>query len=165
MYRMNQKAQTFSTFKLLISAIVAIALLTIMFNIMGLIPSLGQQDPQTKAIDLIKEATNPEYTTQKAKVQFSAGNSISATAIENQGIGYEVCVSPGDTGFGGTPGATVQYETGPAKNVTLYAMCGSLDQLLLELDTVSFPVYDPCPNTDTNPDESVCILTISKSAK
>lgn len=164
MYKLNQKGQTFSTFKLLISAIVAIALLTILFNIMGMIPSLGQQDPQTKAIDLVKKATNPEYTPQKAKVQFQKGNSISGKALENQGIGYVICVDAGDSGFTQL-GNTVSYESGAAKNVTLYAVCGNgveLSEYLNELGTTGFPATSSCTSLT---DEPICILTISKSVK
>ncbi|MEK6972415.1 MAG: hypothetical protein AABW72_00005 [archaeon] len=172
MYKLNQKGQTFSTFKLLISAIVAIALLTILFNIMGMIPSLGQQDPQTKAIDLVKKATNPEYTPQKAKVQFTKGNTIGAKAIAQQGIGYEICVSTGelanDAGFGtSVDGILINYSGSAAKNVSLVAMCGTateLDVYAQELQaTGGFPTYT-CSNLGQT-DDSVCILTISKSTK
>lgn len=171
MYIINQKGQTFSTFKLLIAAIVAIALLTILFNIMGMVPSLGQQDPQTKAIDLVKKATNPEYTPQKSKVQFTKGNTIGAKALAQQGVGYEICVSTGElsgtTGFEESiQGKLISYTGSAAKYVSLVAICGAQQEVtdyIQELGT-NFPPIEGCPS-NTQPQDSICILTLSKSTK
>jgi len=170
MINMNQKGQTFSVFKLLISAIVAIAILTILFNILGMVNFNPTDSPQAKAIDLVKKAVNPEFTIQKGKVQFKPKDTISAKAIENQGTGYKICVSEGDAGNGFDPanGTLISYTGGAAKNASLMAICGSQKTLLENIAELQakdlFPPITGCekPATET---ESVCILTVSKSVQ
>jgi len=106
-------------------------------------------------------------------VQFTQGNTIGAMAIAQQGVGYEICVSTGelaaDQGFASSiDGTLINYTGSAAKNVSLVAMCGTameLDSYAQELQGVGgFPTYN-CSELDATGNDSICVLTISKSTK
>ncbi|MEK6821465.1 MAG: hypothetical protein AABY11_03650, partial [archaeon] len=50
---MNFNGQAFSTFQLLIAAVVALAILVLLLNIIGSLPNLGGQKPNKVASDLV----------------------------------------------------------------------------------------------------------------
>lgn len=75
--RLNQKGQSFSTFKLLISAIIAISILTFLLQIFGIIDFSFGNKPVDAAGDVLGNAINNEtsaYTTDK--VIFDKSNNI-----------------------------------------------------------------------------------------
>ncbi len=77
----NEKGQAFSTFELLIAAIVALAILGILLSIVGGINIFGR-NPQDTVVELVKTQVNnlgsPGYTDT---VKFKSGNSLSAYGI------------------------------------------------------------------------------------
>lgn len=96
----NQKGQAFSTFKLLIAAIVAIAILTILLQVIGTISPLGQQDPGEEAIQQLKSYYNrPSEHKLTGEVFFDPEDSLNGKAIaQSTGIlsPDQVCISAGD---------------------------------------------------------------------
>ncbi|MBU1120386.1 hypothetical protein KJ660_00750 [Candidatus Micrarchaeota archaeon] len=78
----NERGQEFSVFKLLISAVVAVVILTMLLQIMGIIPSLGQADPTKESVSILKDAYNNRYNDFKSKaVTFTADQKINRKAI------------------------------------------------------------------------------------
>ena len=136
---MNSRGQAFSTFQLLIAAIVAIAILAILFQIIGIIPGIGQQEPSSNAANLVKDLINKPYTGKtSSQVTFKSGDSINTKAISaaSQAGATEqnIVLSLGDfqTTGGFTPGpagASISYQGGSSKNVRLWAMCAPQREL------------------------------------
>ncbi len=89
---MNQKGQEFSAFKLLISAIVAVAILAILIPII-MPPDFGE-DPNVKVKQLIGQAVANPSAIQLDEVTFKEGKSISAASIiSNSGLSADqVCM-------------------------------------------------------------------------
>ncbi|MFH1545400.1 MAG: hypothetical protein ABIE23_04940 [archaeon] len=78
----NERGQEFSVFKLLISAVVAVVILTMLLQIMGIIPSLGQADPTKESVSILKDAYNNRYNDFKSKaVTFTTDQKINRKAI------------------------------------------------------------------------------------
>ena len=97
---LGQRGQAFDVFKLLIAAVVALAILGILFGILRNVIVGVQTEPQQKAIEFVKSSINSvgELKVTDA-VTFSAGKSLNARAIafETRGLSEDqVCVSTGD---------------------------------------------------------------------
>ena len=99
---LNARGQAYSTFKLLIAAIVAIAILTILFSIIGVIPSMGQTDPADAAATKLKDAAAGSLATELVsnKVVFKDGMTLNSISIvEKSGVALtkeQVCLILGD---------------------------------------------------------------------
>ncbi len=99
---MNSKGQAYSTFKLLIAAIVAMAILTILFSIIGVIPSLGQTDPTDAITTSLKDASAGKLSSEVVSnpVQFARGTNINSRAVVSGGkvalTQEQVCLLLGD---------------------------------------------------------------------
>ncbi len=144
---LNQKGQAFATFRLLISAIVAIAILTILFNILGLIQLPGQGNPDDKAAELITSQVHKPGSpkTTDSAVQFNRDDSISQTALANSssaGLGFEqICVHPGDlkdlfedqTILSGVLGKSIFYNSSNARSVKMTVLCDERAQFSPEV--------------------------------
>ena len=79
---LNQKGQAFSVFKLLIAAVVAVVILTLLLSIIGQINIFGQGEPQEEAEKLVNNlATSRGVVDISGQVVFSSGKSISNRAI------------------------------------------------------------------------------------
>ncbi len=96
---MNQKGQAFSVFQLLIAAIIALAILVFLLQIIGQLPGFGQVDPTEEAATKLKTASSrigtPEITN---RVTFEANKPLSARTIAsktNQLSAGEICVTRG----------------------------------------------------------------------
>lgn len=96
---MFQRGQAFDVFKLLIAAIIAVAILAILLPILSRIIFFGQSDPNDAAATLIKNANLGQLKTTE-EVLFSKDNAglISKTIAEKTGSlsRDQVCVSAGD---------------------------------------------------------------------
>src|SRR3989338_8652394 len=97
---MNQQGQAFEVFKLLIAAVVAIAILAILFGILRNVIVGVQTEPQAKATEIVKNSINSigELKVTDA-VTFSTGKSLNSRtiAIETRYLAEnQVCVSAGD---------------------------------------------------------------------
>lgn len=103
MMRMNSKGQAFSTFQLLISAIIALTILVILLSVLGIIPSFFNisQNPAEAMVDKIKEARNkPATPVHGGKVNFTSKNRTVTTegiaSVSDIGLEKEqICLSPG----------------------------------------------------------------------
>ena len=100
---MDSKAQASSVFQLLISAIVAGAVLMILLQVLGVINFGFNQAPDTAAADQLKDAWNHRATikTTTSNVTFtSAASNINSVALADSskvGISKEqICLSLGD---------------------------------------------------------------------
>jgi hypothetical protein len=96
----GQKGQAFSTFQLLIAAVVALAILVLLLNIIGSLPNLGGQKPNKVASDLVASQVNaPSELRTSNPVIFVKGDSLNAEAIASaSGVVTEgqLCLSEGD---------------------------------------------------------------------
>lgn len=99
---MKEKGQAFSTFQLLIAAIVAVAILIILMQILGIITLPGPgDDPAVPMSDALKEASTSLASTKSARnINFTSDSPIvtSESIIYQAEIGLEpwqVCLSPG----------------------------------------------------------------------
>ncbi|HIH16748.1 MAG TPA: hypothetical protein HA252_05055 [Candidatus Diapherotrites archaeon] len=97
---LGQSGQAFDVFKLLIAAVVALAILGILFGILRNVMVGVQTEPQAKAIEFVKSSINSIGELKVTDtVTFSAGKSLNARtiAIETRQLAEDqVCVSGGD---------------------------------------------------------------------
>gem|GEM_PF-648259 len=101
---MNSKGQAFSTFQLLISAIIALTILVILLGVLGIIPGLFNisQNPIDAMVNKLKDATTKLATpvhggkvTFKPEVGIVTSENLATTA--DVGLEKEqICISPGD---------------------------------------------------------------------
>jgi len=133
----DKKGQAFSVFKILIAAIVALAILMLLLNIMGMINFNPANKPDSAAKDMVKTAYSNEYQLQSKVVTFNKDSKtiipahITASggaAIDNEQVCFEQPVSA-INGFEiqsgcGTNGQ-ILYGGNTDREVTLYAICGS----------------------------------------
>ncbi len=129
---MDQKGQTFDVFKLLISAVIAIAILVILMNILGGIPGIGSDNPEKLAEDTVRGKLNsigsPGFVN---KVVFKKDDTISARsiALKSEALSEgQVCVLVGSK----TPNNKSFEETAPGKIIT-YAGEGQQQTRLMVL--------------------------------
>ncbi len=100
MFNLNQKGQEFSVFKLLISAIVAIVILTLLLQILNIIDFNPNTDPSKAAENLLNDIDKSTYTEKVSKkLDFKKENSISAAALANKiGLDNEqICLGLADS--------------------------------------------------------------------
>ena len=98
---MNSRGQAFSTFQLLIAAVVALAILVLLLNIIGGLPNFGSSEPLEEAATLIKGQVNSpsELRTGSNPITFTKEDSLNPKAIaDKSGVvtANQVCVSMGD---------------------------------------------------------------------
>jgi hypothetical protein len=154
---MNSKGQAFSTFQLLISAIVAITILVILLHILNLVQPPGtSENPAETIANIIKEAVNSPATMKGggtvATFKSNAPMVTSEAVAEKADVGLEpeqICISPGEfmedteilaPGESGSDttknweafedGSKVRYR-GSTKNVNIVVVCHSTATKLL----------------------------------
>ncbi len=98
---MNSRGQAFSTFQLLIAAVVALAILVLLLNIIGSLPTPGTTKPQSEAVNLIKSQINSpsELRTSSNAVIFTREDSLNSKAVATaSGVltSSQLCISMGD---------------------------------------------------------------------
>ena len=97
---MNNKGQAYSTFKLLIAAIVALAILMILMPIIASVLQIFQNDPADKTIELLNDLYNkPEgIKTTQMVVTFTPNYVLSASGLsESTSLSANnICMSLGD---------------------------------------------------------------------
>jgi hypothetical protein len=133
---MNQTGQAFSVFKLLIAAVVAVVILTLLLSIIGQINIFGQGDPGEESAKLVNTLANSRGRVAiSGQVVFSGGNGISNRAIADETRGSisanQVCVVPGDffeeaddTGlFTFTDGISLTYNGSSPRSAQIVAIC------------------------------------------
>ena len=97
---MNQKGQAFTTFQLLISAVIALAILVLLLNIIGGLPNLSGGEPSDEATNLVKALVNsPGDLKLSRDIVFRPQTNLTAKSIAaSSGVLTEdqICVSTGD---------------------------------------------------------------------
>lgn len=98
---MNSRGQAFSTFQLLISAIIALAILVLLLNIIGGIGFDAGQDPNKAAADLVTSQVNSpsELRTTSNPVSFGRDDSLNVRSIASRSgvvTADQICISKGD---------------------------------------------------------------------
>lgn len=128
--KLNKKGQAFSTFQLLIAAVVALALLGVLLPIIMKNVNIGG-NPEESAQTLIRSQVNSvgslRYTDE---VKFKDGDSISAAALaEGTGLSrQQVCVvNPGTSFTGG--GATITYDSSSTLSYQIGVFCDYYDEM------------------------------------
>jgi len=82
---LNQRGQEFSVFKLLISAIVAIVVLTLLLNILGIVNFNPNTDPSKSAVNLLTSMDSSQYQEKvSARIDFTKENSINAKSLAKE---------------------------------------------------------------------------------
>ncbi len=136
----NQSGQAFDVFKLLIAAVVAVVILTLLLSIINQIGIFGQSDPASKAGTLIRDLSTKKATYDKTEsVSFSSGKGLTNKGVAEATRGNlqpdEVCILPGDfkDSFGsvgdsgkqwvGTLGVTITYKGSSAQKASIGGIC------------------------------------------
>jgi hypothetical protein len=101
--RIDNRGQAFSVFKLLIAAIIAIAILVILFRILSSIPNVtGQEDPVEQSAQLVQQLKTKRmyHVKSEQKVKFKPNGALSARTISELAqaglTADQICVSAGD---------------------------------------------------------------------
>ncbi|MFH1240232.1 MAG: hypothetical protein V1672_03365 [Candidatus Diapherotrites archaeon] len=155
---MNQKGQEFSAFKLLISAIVAVAILAILIPL--LTGDWFDQDPNVKVKQLIGQAVgNPSAIQTYDDITFKNGNSISAASImSDSGLSSnQVCMGINkfeNQDFRLIGGASSEsgyyriiYDGGSDKKVKVIVLCDTDSEALVN-DIVDYSHDDKINTSD-----------------
>ncbi len=147
---MNNRGQAFSTFQLLIAAVVALAILVLLLNIIGSLPQTGTSKPQSEAVNLIKSQVNSpsELRTSSNSVSFTKEDSLNSRAIATaSGVltSTQVCISMGDftdetdSDFADTnpnkSGDIIQYQGSGQLRVKLSVICDTGSELANDLQS------------------------------
>ncbi|MFH1224844.1 MAG: hypothetical protein V1676_03495 [Candidatus Diapherotrites archaeon] len=158
---LNKKGQASSVFNLLIAAVVAVAILTILMYIMNLIPKPFSQSPTERAVEVVKSHTTLLGTREiTSEVTWQNKGELSARAIAD-GTGSlaedQVCVLPGQFGEGdssgsfiglGNGGTKIQYAFEGSMNTKLFVLCdyvNKMDETLAEYDVDWAGQWGDCP--------------------
>jgi len=133
----NNKGQAFSVFKILIAAIVALAVLGLLMNIMGLIDFNPSNEPETAAKELVKTAYSNQFSLKSKVVTFDEEHNIIIPEHITKSGGAplapeQVCfctpIAGSLTQFNGSGcGGQLTYGDGQSglneREVTLYVVC------------------------------------------
>ena len=151
--KLNQKGQAFSVFKLLIAAIVALAILAILLPILK-IPAFGA-NPNDEAVSQVKTLYNSpgEYRLSKA-VTFSTQScspSLNAKSIAQQSqllSTEQIWLDRGDFASGeqfvlSNDGSIVSYNASGSRQVKLGVMCDSSSEIEDSLNSQGIDPEDP----------------------
>lgn len=182
---MDNKGQGFSTFQLLIAAIVAIVILIILLAILRVIPGISSTgDPVQAASDKLKDATTKLSQHFKTDtVTFDKGTTMTAKAIVQAAeVGLQenqLCLSKGDykddetVWSGGVEkGAQnqISYNGSASKNVKLSVLCDVGTELEDDITTYysGEAGLDPAwvSGCDcTNMDDICCLIALRTAAR
>ncbi len=139
---MNNRGQAFSTFQLLIAAVVALAILVLLLNIIGSLPNLGGQKPNKIASDLVASQVNaPSELRTSNPVTFTKEDSLNAKAIASaSGVVTEgqLCISMGDfigseSDFNPVGTGVLQYSGASNLRVRISVLCDTGNQIIDDL--------------------------------
>ncbi len=170
---LNQRGQEFSVFKLLISAIVAIVILTLLLNVLGIINFNPNTDPAKAAENLLGDMDNSIYQEKiSTRVDFSKESSINTASLEEKiGLSREqICLSVSEDlppGFTATGGKIISYAGSSSVRVKLVGICANKE----DFSDQSYLDYAPLLASKTYADTScafpdgqkACLLVLIKS--
>ena len=181
---MDNKGQGFSTFQLLIAAIVAIVILIILLAILRVIPGISSTgDPVQAASDKLKDASTKLSQHFKTDiVTFDPGDTMTAKAIviaaevglqENQ-----LCLSLGDFADYGDVWSIsseydrVSYKGSASKNVRLSVLCDlgmdledDIDKYYREDAGLQPEWVSGCPCVIQHPNDICCLIALRTAAR
>ncbi len=134
---LSQRGQGSSVFQLLIAAVVAVAILGVLLNMIGVIKPPGSGDAASVAKEKLKEAYSNKGTPRVSeKIQVRRDSGI----ITPQGVaGYELGIEASrvclgvtrdlSTQFGNPSDPVLQYESSTARDVKVVAVCSTGNDL------------------------------------
>ncbi len=170
---MNSRGQAFSTFQLLIAAVVALAILVLLLNIIGSLPNLGGQKPNKVASDLVASQVNsPAELRTSTQVPFGKDDSLNAKSIAAaSGVVTEgqICLSLGDhggndgdgTGFNLlADGKVITYSGASSLRVKISVLCDTAGQIGDDLDDNGVDDWTTSCGEDLNPNQTGCIVAL-----
>ena len=164
----GQRGQAFSVFKILIAAIVALAILGLLLNIMGLINFNPANEPETAVKDLVKKAYSSICAPASSVVTFSYPDHYQITkaqikeaaSLTNEQIAF---VTPNSTSIAplfdiSTDGFKLMLNNSvKSKEVLLYVICGSNEQ---DVSNSAPDIFGPdLPQSQAAPDVT-CYITV-----
>lgn len=170
---MNSKGQGSGVFQLLISAVVALAILGVLLSIIGALPQLSS-DPESTARNTLKEA----YTSQgsvrfSSKVTLTKDRTISRAGVTPQELGLDrqkVCISWKDNFnsiFGGSDpaeGTIARYSGTGSRDVKTAVLCDQGAALASDAADVfgsDLPVPGVCGSPPSGTENEIyCLVAI-----
>jgi len=174
---LNERGQEFSVFKLLISAIVAIVILTLLLNILGIIDFNPNTDPAEAAKNLLTSMDSSVFQEKvSGRLDFSSKNSINSAALaESTGLSRnQICLSKSDdlpVDFEAT--GTLISKTGASSiRVELVGICAYKENFdsneyldyAQQLSKATFEIPPDCFKKVVI-GEKACLLVLIKSTK
>lgn len=174
----NSRGQAFDVFKLLIAAVIAVAMLAILFPILQSIGIFVTDDPGKIASDLVSQSRGKpsDYTESKEVVftpQASSLNAKSIAAQAKQGLDTsQICLSLGDFpeddsefSFADVSNNVILKFNGSQKRVKIGVVCddgGSIQQDLVDHGIDSEIVCsEGAPDSDET--QTYCVLVLRKT--
>jgi len=176
---MNQKGQEYSVFKLLISAIVAVIILSLLLAVLGVleIPGSGS-DPAKAAEDVLNDADSKTYLQiVSPEIEFSKENSISSRALADK-LSFDkeqICLSvlDGLDSKGFTVNASkslISYSGDSKTRVKLAGICGPKETFISDglvedapiLEEKGFSFSSECGDVCID-GQKCCVLALIKS--
>ncbi len=148
----NQKGQGSSVFQLLVSAVVALAILGVLLGIIGGLPIFGSEDPITASRNALKSAYNQKGSPAfSSNVKLSKDKVFTQAGVTPEDLGVDrrkVCIGYSEEvgGGGGSsrifeqtrPGPTLAYLPSQARSVKIGALCMDGQDLADEIDTLGW---------------------------
>ena len=135
----NSKGQAFDVFKLLIAAVVAIAILALLLPIITNLNIFGKNDPTTEARTVIKSiGTHKANSVTSQEVIFKQGTALNARSISDGSGGLvsveQICLSAGDFIDDDSWETTdnmrvVRYNGSTSKTVQLLVICDVAEEI------------------------------------
>jgi len=176
----NQKGQSYSVFKLLIAAIVAVVILGILLQILGIIKIFPTSDPTTEAASLLQRMadTTSSVHISSQPVQFDSEVSnlnVRAVTSATEGVVQEdqLCIYPGEFEGEGyfssvDDGSAINY-TGnlSSVNVGFKGICdrgSALNETLATLvsDQTLSDAAEKCPCSEETNSGKCCVIVLVK---
>lgn len=135
MLKLNKKGQASSTFQLLIAAVVALAILGVLLNILGVLPGLNKDPASSTKTLLGTQINNPAAESCTEAVTFTRSKStLSAEGITtNSGLDTEQVFFANPQGITTftAKASLLRYNSSSTKRVTMCIICSS-DKTKLE---------------------------------
>ena len=156
---MDSKGQAYSVFKLLIAAVVAMAILLMLFQVLDAVPGLGNKAPNDAAAEEIQSSINrPGTPVILRNILFDSaqGSSLRAKsiALQSEVIAPEnVCVTTTDSTpnadkFDGTNGRVLVYKGTGVQRTRLIVVCDRYDAIDEALEEYGYDEDYGIPSVD-----------------
>ncbi len=129
---LGARGQAFSVFKLLIAAVVAVVILSLLLSIIRIIQPIGQGDPQEESGKIVNALTPTRGVVKTSEqVFFNTNTGLSnigiASATKGSLSANQVCILKGDffedERFGGVDGLSIIYKGSSPQNAQIISIC------------------------------------------